>query len=62
MPKGKPKRGQFAFKVWFPEGGSLSVSSTRDQPAATWCDEIDRHLDTWKEMIARRRAQLAEDD
>ena len=39
MPRGKPKRGQFAFKLWFPDGSSINslfLESYRDLTPEEW--------------------------
>lgn len=40
MPRGKRKNGQFAFKIWVPDGPILEWYSTQDLTPAEWSDSV----------------------
>ena len=43
MPRGKPKKGQFAFTLWYPGGGSMGVKSTRDHSPEEWLADVRKY-------------------
>lgn len=44
MPRGKPKRGEFQFIVWFQDGARIEWGSTRQQTDAEIAAAIRRYL------------------
>jgi hypothetical protein len=44
VPRGRPKKGQFELKLWFPQGGSVQMRTMRDMPDAEWRDELRKAI------------------
>jgi hypothetical protein len=59
MPRGKPRRGQFAFTLFFPGGGRYGVESHRDLAFEEWKQEASKHLDELKQMVTSATASAA---
>lgn len=51
MPRGKPRRGQFALTLFFPDGSRYGVESHRDLTFEEWKEEAIKHLDELKLMV-----------
>ncbi len=54
MPRGKPKRGQFLFKVWRPEGGSFQCNSHRDLSEDEFRESALKYLDMMRDYVLKR--------
>lgn len=51
MPRGKPKRGQYYFKIWLPERGYITFESTRDLTEFEWRSSVLRYLDQLRQIV-----------
>lgn len=61
MPRGIRKNGQFAIKVWVPDGPTLEWFSTRDLDCEKWCKSVRIYANELLRIadMKERRAEAA---
>ncbi len=56
MPRGKPKRGEFAFTIWYADGSRVKWRSIRQQTDAEIAQAIRRYLVPVMERLEKQSA------
>jgi hypothetical protein len=52
MPRGRPKRGQFLIKLWWPDGGAITYESCKDMDIDRWREAAAKYLDEARRLVA----------